>query len=139
MPPNFKPTRDLPRFAWQVLVVVVIYQMCFYLNDLYDVPPTERREDQAIRLGQSLGAASLLLGLLYYLVPSLLVGRGVFFLNAVLACGFILLSRVALDGCGWPRLPRTSSFWVRRPGFYRGAPDRRPSRSKAQSGGIRSG
>lgn len=94
---EFRSYTDLPRFGWQVLIVVLIFQLCFYFNDLYDVQPVERRDDQALRLGQSLSAASLLLGLLYFLVPSLLVGRGVFFLNLFLACGFVLLSRIALD------------------------------------------
>src|SRR5437660_10227948 len=94
---EFQAYTEFPRFAWQAVVVVVMYQMCFYLNDLYDIQPTERREDQALRLGQSLGGASLLLGVLYVLVPSLLVGHGVFFLNLILVTGFILLSRMALD------------------------------------------
>jgi sugar transferase (PEP-CTERM system associated) len=94
---EFDAYTDLPHFAWQVVVVVAVYQLCFYLNDLYDAQPTGRRDDQALRLGQSLSAASALLGLLYFLVPSLLVGRGVFFLNMVLAVAFTLLSRIALD------------------------------------------
>ena len=94
---EFQAYTDLPHFAWQTAVVVVIYQVCFYCNDLYDSQPTERRDDEALRLGQSLGAASLLLGLLYYLIPSLLVGHGVFLLNMVLAGSFLLLSRMALD------------------------------------------
>ena len=94
---GFESYMDLPRFAWKAVVVVLVYQLCFYFNDLYDAQPNERREDQALRLCQSLGAASLLLGLFYFLVPSLLVGRGVFFLNMLLVTALILLSRVALD------------------------------------------
>jgi sugar transferase (PEP-CTERM system associated) len=93
----FQAYTDLPHFAWQAIAVVIIFQMCFYCNNLYDPHTTERRDDEALRMGQSLGAASLLLGLLYYLVPSLLVGHGVFLLNVVLAGGFLLLSRIALD------------------------------------------
>jgi sugar transferase (PEP-CTERM system associated) len=93
----FQAYTDLPHFAWQAAVVVFIYQMCFYCNNLYDSHSTERRDDEALRLAQSLGAASLLLGLLYCLVPSLLVGHGVFLLNMILAGGFLLLSRIAVD------------------------------------------
>ena len=100
--------------------MVVVFQLCFYFNDLYDAQPMQRRDDQALRLGQSLGAASLLLGLLYSLVPSLLVGRGVFFLNMVLVAAFILLSRIALDRL-WLR--HTSAERPhprrRRPGLHR--------------------
>jgi sugar transferase (PEP-CTERM system associated) len=94
---DFHAYTDLPYFGWKAAVVVLIYQVCFYLNDLYEARPDERREDQALRLGQSVGAASLLLGLLYFLVPSLLVGRGVFFLNMILVALVILLSRIILD------------------------------------------
>jgi len=93
----FESYTGLPHFAWKASVVIFIYQTCFYFNDLYDAQPNEWPDDQALRLGQSLGAASLLLGLLYGVFPSLLVGRGVFFLNMVLVTGFILLSRLALD------------------------------------------
>lgn len=94
---EFEAYTDLPHFAWQAAVVVVIYQICFYLNDLYNPQPIERRDDQALRVGQAVGAASMLLGFVYFLVPSLLVGRGVFFLNMILLAGFMLMSRVALD------------------------------------------
>jgi len=96
-PGEFAAYTDLPHFGWQVLVVVGIFQMCFYFNELYDPQPAERREDEILRIGQALSAAALMLGLLYFLFPGLLVGRGVFFLNMVLACGFILLVRQAVD------------------------------------------
>jgi sugar transferase (PEP-CTERM system associated) len=95
--PEFQACTGLPHFAWQLLAVVVIFQACFYLNDLYDPSPGSRPEDQALRVGQSLGAASLLLGVLYSLFPGLLVGHGVFFLNLMLAGGLVFLSRIALD------------------------------------------
>ena len=94
---EFHSYTDFPRFGWQGLVVVIIFQLCFYCNDLYNGQPSQPQDDQALRLGQSLGAASLLLGLLYFLFPSLLVGRGVFFLNLALVSGFTLLSRFLLD------------------------------------------
>src|ERR1039458_8001494 len=56
----FQAYTDLPHFAWQAVVVVIIFQMCFYCNNLYDPQSTERRDDEALRMGQSLGAASLL-------------------------------------------------------------------------------
>jgi sugar transferase (PEP-CTERM system associated) len=94
---EFQAYTDLPRFAWQAAIIILIYQICFYLNDLYAPQPADWREDQVLRLGQALGAASLLLGVLYCLVPTLLVGRGVFLLNLFLMTGFLLISRMALD------------------------------------------
>jgi len=94
---QFEAYTDFPRFGWQSAIIIVTYQMCFYLNDLYNPQPEERRDDQILRLGQSLGGASLLLGVLYCLFPNLLVGRGVFFLNLVLVTALIVISRMALD------------------------------------------
>jgi sugar transferase (PEP-CTERM system associated) len=94
---EFQACTGMPHFAWQLLVVVVVFQACFYLNDLYGPSPATLADDEGLRVGQSLGAASLLLGVLYFLVPGLLVGHGVFFLNMILAGGLVFLSRVALD------------------------------------------
>jgi sugar transferase (PEP-CTERM system associated) len=94
---QFETYTDLPRFAWQLIAIVIVFQACFYLNDLYDPDPESRPQDQALRVGQSLGAASLLLGLVYFLIPSLLVRDGVFFLNMFLAGAFVFLSRITLD------------------------------------------
>jgi sugar transferase (PEP-CTERM system associated) len=101
---EFSVYTDFPHFFWQALTVVLLFQICFYFNDLYDVHSVERRDDQALRLGQAIGAASLLAGLLYCLVPSLLVGRGVFFLSVVLLAGFISVWRIALDNL-WRATP----------------------------------
>jgi sugar transferase (PEP-CTERM system associated) len=94
---EFQACIDMPRFAWQLLVVVAAFQSCLYLNALYDPSPRSHPEDQALRVGQSMGAASLLLGGLYAVAPSLLVGHGVFFLNVILAGSMVFLSRVTLD------------------------------------------
>ena len=46
---------------------------------------------------QSIGGASLLLGVVYFLAPPLLIGRGVFFLNVVVTGSCILLNRIVLE------------------------------------------
>lgn len=96
-PEEFEFYTVLPDFGSQVLFIVLVFQMCFYYNDLYDLHAVRRRGEQLILLGQALGAACLLLGLLYFLVPALLIGRGVFFISMALAAGSILLARIALD------------------------------------------
>src|ERR1041384_191997 len=58
-----------PGFVLQALVIVLVFQLCFYFNDLYDLSAVRRRDDQVVRLGQSMGAASFFLGLLYLLLP----------------------------------------------------------------------
>ncbi len=50
-----------------------------------------------MRVEQSLGAASLLLGLFYFLFPDLLLSRGVFIIGMILVTALVLLSRKFLD------------------------------------------
>jgi sugar transferase (PEP-CTERM system associated) len=86
-----------PDFAVQIGVVVIVCLACFYYNDLYDVKAVREAADRTLRLEQSLGAASLLLGILYCLFPRLLLGRGVFIIGMSLVTGIVVLSRKALD------------------------------------------
>src|SRR3954454_2565991 len=67
-----------PDFAGQIVIVVAVCLACFYCNDLYDLRVNYGSVERVLRVEQSLGAASLLLGLLYFLFPRLLLSRGVF-------------------------------------------------------------
>jgi sugar transferase (PEP-CTERM system associated) len=96
-PAAFQDYTALPDFAFQCLIIVVIFQLCFYYNDLYDLNTVRRRSEQLIRSGQSVGAACLILGLLYFLVPTLLIGRGVFFITLALVVTSVFVSRTLID------------------------------------------
>jgi sugar transferase (PEP-CTERM system associated) len=50
-----------------------------------------------LRIGEALGAGCLLLGLLYFLVPGLLIGRGVFLIAMALTAASVLAVRLTLD------------------------------------------
>ena len=95
--PGFDAYVSLPDFAWQSLVFVATLLLCFYYCDLYRLNTIQGRNDQLIAIGQSLGAGSLLLGIVYFIFPSLLLGRGIFFISVSLVPAFITLSRKALD------------------------------------------
>lgn len=86
-----------PDFAWQALVFVATLQVCFYYCDLYRPTAIRDRHEQLIALGQSLGSGCLLLGILYFIFPALLLGRGIFFISVVLVPAFVTVSRAALD------------------------------------------
>src|SRR5262245_47285419 len=86
-----------PEFAWQAVVFVATLQVCFYYCDLYRLSALRARNDQLIALGQSLGSGCLLLGLVYFIFPILLLGRGIFFISVALVPAFVIFSRVALD------------------------------------------
>lgn len=97
-PADFQLYVVYPDFALQTLTVVAVCVICFYCNDLYDVSYSgESAVERILKLEQSLGAASLLLGVVYFLVPRLLLGRGVFLIAMVLAAGFVAVTRRAVD------------------------------------------
>jgi sugar transferase (PEP-CTERM system associated) len=95
-PAGFERYTSMPAFGWHALIVVVVFQICFYYNDLYNLVEVRRKADGLIRLVQSLGAACLTLGLLYFLMPSLLIGRGVFFITGLLVVTFVTLTRTVV-------------------------------------------
>lgn len=86
-----------PECVWQVLLVIVTFQLCFYYNDLYNLKATRPRQEQIIRMGQSLGVACLVLGAVYFFVPVVLIGRGVFVITVLLVLLLAMLSRMLLD------------------------------------------
>ena len=88
---------QFPDFAIQGFLIILIFQLCFYYSDLYDLNVTRGRSEQLICLGQSLGSACLLLGALYYIFPGLVIGRGIFLISVFLVAAFVTVNRVVLD------------------------------------------
>src|ERR1035437_1408557 len=80
-----------PDFPAQVVIVVLVCIGCFYCNDLYNLTSRNKPLEHILRVEQSLGAASLLLGLFYFLFPRLLPPRGVFLIGMALAAFSVLL------------------------------------------------
>ncbi len=82
-----------PNFAVKSLAVVLVCLTCFYINDLYNLASGYSAVERVLRIEQSLGAAALVLGGLYFLFPSLLLSRGVFLIAIILTTGLIVISR----------------------------------------------
>ncbi len=95
--PGFESCISGPEFSIQALTFIVAFQVCFYYCDLYNLAANRARNEKVIAVGQSLGLASLLLGMLYFMFPVLMIGRGVFFIGITLAPAFVLFNRVVLD------------------------------------------
>lgn len=83
-----------PSFAWEMfdragwlklLLMTVVVQLCFYLFDLYDLPAPRRYRVIAANIAKGLATSTVLLAILFYAVPSLEVGRGVFLANLAMA------------------------------------------------------
>jgi sugar transferase (PEP-CTERM system associated) len=72
---------------YRALLIAAVCQLCLYYADLYDFKVLSERRETFIRLFHALGAASVLLALIYFLVPSLVIARGVF----VIAAFFVIV------------------------------------------------
>ena len=69
---------DLAEGIWKVALVTLVCQLCLYYNDFYDLTLVHSNRELIVRLLQSVGAASILLAALYFVVPALMIGDGIF-------------------------------------------------------------
>jgi sugar transferase (PEP-CTERM system associated) len=82
---------------WRGVLIAAVLQISLHYADLYDLRTVRDRRDLVIRLLQALGATSVVLAVLYYWLPSLIIGRGVFVVASVLIILVIVGWRVAFD------------------------------------------
>jgi sugar transferase (PEP-CTERM system associated) len=69
----------IARQGWvKLLAPMIVAQVVFYLFDLYDLKAIGRRSGQTLRIMQALGLAAVALALLFYAIPQMMLGRGVF-------------------------------------------------------------
>jgi sugar transferase (PEP-CTERM system associated) len=86
--------------VWKIAFITALCQLCFYYNDLYDLTVVHSSRELLIRLLQAAGAASILVALLYLVMPSLALSNGIFvsslviFLIAIIAWR-LLFNRLA--------------------------------------------
>ena len=91
---------DVASDIWKIALVTGLCQICFYYNDLYDLTVVHSNRELLIRLLQAAGAASILVALLYLVIPSIAIGNGIFvsslviFLLAIIAWR-LLFNRLA--------------------------------------------
>jgi sugar transferase (PEP-CTERM system associated) len=84
---------------WVLRAVIVagVLQICLHYGDLYDMRTLSDHRDLLIGLLRSLGAASVILAILYYWVPNLVLGRGVFALATVFIIALVAGWRIAFE------------------------------------------
>src|SRR5687767_9034454 len=71
-------TPDLAASLWKIGLVTVVCQLCLYYNDFYDLTLVHSNRELIVRLLQAVGAASIVLAALYFTVPALMIGDGIF-------------------------------------------------------------
>jgi sugar transferase (PEP-CTERM system associated) len=80
---------------FKILVVSGAFIVCMYYFELYDSAILSNRREVATRLIQVLGAASIILAVLYYTYPPLELGRGIFLIGIAFAAVTLFLWRSA--------------------------------------------
>ena len=94
---SLQDAHDLPANVWKIALVTVICQLCLYYNDFYDLTVVHSNRELVVRLLQAAGAASILLAALYFLVPALIIGNGIFVSSLFVFLIAILGWRVAFN------------------------------------------
>ncbi len=75
---SLQHTTDLGESLWKIGLVTVVCQLCLYYNDFYDLTLMHSSRELIVRLLQAVGAASIVLAALYFMIPSLMIGDGIF-------------------------------------------------------------
>ena len=82
---------------WRASLIAGVLQVSLHYCDLYDLRTLSDRRALVVGLLQALGAASLVLAVIYYWVPTLIVGRGVFVMASTLTIGLVAGWRLAFE------------------------------------------
>jgi sugar transferase (PEP-CTERM system associated) len=69
---------DLGDNLWKIALVTIVCQLCLYYNDFYDLTLVHSNRELIVRLLQAVGAASIVLAALYFAIPALMIGDGIF-------------------------------------------------------------
>jgi len=98
------------RFGWDIIqlvtyeliipkavLVTIVCQICLYYNELYDFKVTSSNLEMGIRLLQAIGSSYIILAIIYFLFPSVILGRGIFLINLFLVIGLIVSWRLAYN------------------------------------------
>ena len=81
----------------KAVLIMAVCQACLYYNDLYNLKVTDTYLELGLRLTKAIGIASILLALIYYCIPSLMMGRGIFFVSLVLLVLLVVPWRYAYN------------------------------------------
>jgi len=70
---------DDPGLAWRILLTTGLFLVCLYYYDFYDLTVVQSAREMVVRLLQAGGAASIILAVIYFVVPALAVRGDAFF------------------------------------------------------------
>src|SRR5436190_10518439 len=87
-------------------LIAAVCQASLYFADLYDLRRIGDHRDLFIRIIQGLGATSFLLAALYFWMPSMVIGRGVFVIASLVTLSLVGGWRIWFDWLARRVLPR---------------------------------
>ncbi|MGE0463572.1 MAG: TIGR03013 family XrtA/PEP-CTERM system glycosyltransferase [Vicinamibacterales bacterium] len=85
------------KLLWKASFIAIVLQTCLHYVDLYNLRTLADRRDLLTGLLRALGAASVILAIVYYWVPSLVIGRGVLALGSVMIITLVAGWRIAFE------------------------------------------
>ncbi|WP_136795755.1 TIGR03013 family XrtA/PEP-CTERM system glycosyltransferase [Desulfosediminicola ganghwensis] len=86
---------DWQLYTGQALLVTVVFLLCLYFFDLYELSKHQSMPDTATRLAQAFGVGCIILAGVYYAIPFLTITTLIFW-SGFVATGAVLLSYRAL-------------------------------------------
>lgn len=81
----------------KIILTTIVCGLSLYFNDLYDFQVVRRRDNLFVHTMQALGAACLLLAVLFYVSPGSSLGRGVALFAAPLILALLLSWRLSAN------------------------------------------
>jgi sugar transferase (PEP-CTERM system associated) len=87
-------------------LIAAVCQCSLYFADLYDLRRITDRRDLFVRIIQGLGVTSFLLAAVYFWMPSLVIGRGVFVVASLVTLSLVGGWRLAFEWLAKRILPR---------------------------------
>jgi sugar transferase (PEP-CTERM system associated) len=92
----------------KAILIAVVFQIFLHLNDIYGFRKERATREYTLRLLQALAMAIVTLCVLYYAVPSLIIGRGIFGISIVLSIVFLIVWHSLLRFYLGMRAPHTN-------------------------------
>ncbi len=84
----------LDHFVLKLMLIVSVILIAFYYFDLYNLRSFRDKRKMGILLLESLGVSAIFLALIYYFIPVLYIGRGIFIISLFLILVFSFLERL---------------------------------------------
>jgi sugar transferase (PEP-CTERM system associated) len=92
----------------KAILVAAIFQLFLHLNDIYEFRKVRPSREYVVRICQALAMATLALCVIYFGVPDLMLGRGVFGISLVFSCFFLVVWHTILGIYFRSRTPHTN-------------------------------